>query len=127
MLRRKLTHASYVSYAIVFQVKEGFYDVFGATALERDFADIAMYLSLEHGFDYNASILSAPYGRGIYFGGESVNAVACVIAIQEAAKKFECLSTSAMDATMLRIDERTDLIPATYVRASIDESERLQT
>lgn len=49
---------------------------------------------------------------GVYLGGESMNAVKCVLIIQALAKKFPWFSTCVKDIRMLRIEENSDLLPA---------------
>lgn len=46
------------------------------------------------------------------FGGESINAVNCVLIVQKLAKKYPWFSTCVKDIRMLRIDEYNDLGPA---------------
>ena len=49
----------------------------------------------------------------IYFGdADRVNAVTCVLAVQELAKTYDWFSTYIKDARMLRIEDETDLMPA---------------
>ncbi len=49
---------------------------------------------------------------GVYFGGDEVNAVTCVVVVQELAKKFEWFEPSVRNIRMLRIEENVDLSPA---------------
>lgn len=48
----------------------------------------------------------------VYFGGETINAVNCVIIIQKLAKLYPWFSTCVKDIRMLRIEENNDLAPA---------------
>lgn len=48
----------------------------------------------------------------VYFGGETINAVICVIIIQKLAKLYPWFSTCVKDIRMLRIEENNDLAPA---------------
>ena len=58
----------------------------------------------EHGFDWQQG--------SVYFGGENVNAVTCVLAIQDVSRKLNWFSPSVRDVRMLRIEEFNDLSPA---------------
>lgn len=60
--------------------------------------------------------------RSLYFGGETVNAVTCVITIVELSKKFPWLSKSVKDIRMLRIDEFNDLMAAVHQGAEVHET-----
>jgi len=48
----------------------------------------------------------------VYFGGESINAVTCVLAAIELARALPWFSSSVQDIRMLRIEEFNDLMPA---------------
>jgi virulence-associated protein VapD len=48
----------------------------------------------------------------VYFGDQTVNAVTCVLVMQELAKKFPWFSACVKDVRMLRIEENNDLMPA---------------
>ena len=48
----------------------------------------------------------------VYFGGESINAVTCVIAVIELARDLPWFAASVRDIRMLRIEELNDLMPA---------------
>ena len=47
-----------------------------------------------------------------YFGGDKINAVTCVLAAIDLAKKLPWFSASVRDIRMLRIEELNDLMPA---------------
>ena len=47
-----------------------------------------------------------------YFGGTTVNAVACVMAAQELGRTLPWFAASVRDIRMLRIEENNDLMPA---------------
>jgi virulence-associated protein VapD len=57
-----------------------------------------------HGFNW-------PQGS-VYFGGENINAVTCVMAAIDLAKQLPWFSASVRDIRMLRIEELNDLMPA---------------
>ena len=48
----------------------------------------------------------------VYFGGEAVNAVTCVLAAQDLAASLPWFAASVRDIRMLRIEEFNDLMPA---------------
>ena len=48
----------------------------------------------------------------VYFGGESINAVTCVLATIELAQVLPWFTASVRDIRMLRIEEFNDLMPA---------------
>jgi virulence-associated protein VapD len=48
----------------------------------------------------------------VYFGNESVNAVTCVLAVQDLSRRLPWFPVSVRDIRMLRIEENNDLLPA---------------
>jgi virulence-associated protein VapD len=48
----------------------------------------------------------------VYFGGESINAVTCVMAVIELSRILPWFAASVRDIRMLRIEEFNDLMPA---------------
>ena len=48
----------------------------------------------------------------VYFGGESVDAVTCVLAVQKLKSEYAWFAASVRDIRMLRIEENNDLMPA---------------
>jgi virulence-associated protein VapD len=48
----------------------------------------------------------------VYFGGESVSAVTCVLAAIDLAQSLPWFAASVRDIRMLRIEELNDLMPA---------------
>jgi virulence-associated protein VapD len=48
----------------------------------------------------------------VYFGGETINAVTCVLAAIELARSLPWFAASVRDIRMLRIEEFNDLMPA---------------
>ena len=58
----------------------------------------------EHGFDWKQG--------SVYFGDRSVNAVTCVLAVQEVSRRLDWFGPSVRDVRMLRIEEFNDLGPA---------------
>jgi virulence-associated protein VapD len=57
-----------------------------------------------HGFQWQQG--------SVYFGGEEINAVTCVLAAQDLARSLPWFSASVRDIRMLRIEEFNDLMPA---------------
>ncbi|HEY7312256.1 MAG TPA: virulence factor [Gemmataceae bacterium] len=55
----------------------------------------------------------------VYFGGETVTAVTCVLAAQDLARSLPWFAASVRDIRMLRIEELNDLMPA--VQQIIDQ------
>lgn len=48
----------------------------------------------------------------VYFGGDEINAVKCVLAAQQLSQKYSWFKASVRDIRMLRIEEMNDLSPA---------------
>ena len=48
----------------------------------------------------------------VYFGDDTVDAVRCVLAVQDLAKDFAWFPSSVRDIRMLRIEDNNDLMPA---------------
>ena len=48
----------------------------------------------------------------VYFGGDQINAVTCVLAAVDLARTLPWFSASVRDIRMLRIEEMNDLMPA---------------
>jgi len=48
----------------------------------------------------------------VYFGGDSINAVTCVLAVIELSNSLPWFSSSVRDIRTLRIEEFNDLMPA---------------
>ncbi len=57
-----------------------------------------------HGFDRTQG--------SVYFGGDSVDAVTCVLAVQQLTTEFDWFGPSVRDIRMLRIEDNNDLRPA---------------
>jgi virulence-associated protein VapD len=64
----------------------------------------------EHGFKWQQG--------SVYFGGDEINAVTCVLAAQDLARRLPWFAASIRDIRMLRIEELNDLMPA--VQQAID-------
>lgn len=64
------------------------------------------------------------FGRvqgSVYFGNEESDAVRCVMAVQEADRRFPWFSRIVRDLRMLRVDENNDLLPALSGRLRLEE------
>ena len=48
----------------------------------------------------------------VYFGGDTINAVTCVLAVIELSRALPWFAASVRDIRMLRIEEFNDLMPA---------------
>jgi virulence-associated protein VapD len=48
----------------------------------------------------------------VYFGDETVDAVRCVLAVQDLSKTYVWFSAAIRDVRMLRIEDNNDLMPA---------------
>ena len=59
----------------------------------------------------------------IYFGGESVTAVTCVLAAIDLAQSLPWFAVSVRDIRMLRIEELNDLMPAVQQAVADQEQE----
>lgn len=68
-------------------------------------ADLEIRRILEkHGFRWQQG--------SVYFGGEEINAVTCVLAAQDLSKSLPWFAACVRDIRMLRIEEFNDLMPA---------------
>ncbi len=91
-------------YAITFDLDtQTLEQSYGSASWRNACADIRNVLA-NHGFDWQQG--------SVYFGGDQVNAVACVVAIQDLTKRFTWFRPSVRDIRMLRIEENNDLGPA---------------
>ena len=48
----------------------------------------------------------------VYFGDDTVDAVRCVLAVQDLSKDYVWFSAAVRDIRMLRIEDNNDLMPA---------------
>lgn len=91
-------------YAIAFDMDtESLQTHYGATSYNNAYADIKKVLQ-KHGFVWQQG--------SVYFGGEKVNAVTCVLAVMDVSATYSWFSLSVRDIRMLRIEEFNDLMPA---------------
>ena len=92
-------------YAIVFDLhQETLAKTYEGQSYTNAYTDIKKTL-VSHGFSRQQG--------SVYFGDvNQVNAVKCVVAVQELAKKFPWFPASVEDIRMLRIEDENDLMPA---------------
>ena len=91
-------------YAIAFDMDtESLQTHHGATSYNTAYADIKKVLQ-KHGFVWQQG--------SVYFGGDKVNAVTCVLAVMDVSATYSWFSLSVRDIRMLRIEEFNDLMPA---------------
>jgi virulence-associated protein VapD len=70
---------------------------------QNAYADIGRTLS-QHGFDRQQG--------SVYFGDDTVDAVRCVIAVQDLSRTHVWFAGAVRDIRMLRIEDNNDLMPA---------------
>jgi virulence-associated protein VapD len=58
----------------------------------------------EHGFDRMQG--------SVYFGNDNVDAIICVLAVQQLRAEFDWFAPAVKDIRMLRIEDNNDLMPA---------------
>lgn len=91
-------------YAIVFDLDTiVLRDVYHNESYNNAYNEIRTALE-NYGFDWMQG--------STYFGNENVDAVTCVLAVQDLASKFDWFSPAIRDIRMLRIEENNDLMPA---------------
>ena len=55
----------------------------------------------------------------VYFGGEAINAVTCVLAAMDLSRQLAWFAASVRDIRMMRIEELNDLMPAVQRGAAL--------
>ncbi|WP_428388371.1 virulence factor [Mucisphaera sp.] len=102
--KRPLPEGCVTVYAIAFDMDTlALEETYGQQDWRRAYRDIADVLE-GYGFSWTQ--------HSVYFGGESVNAVTCVMVAIELARRFSWFEASVRDIRMLRIEELNDLGPA---------------
>lgn len=92
-------------YAITFDLDvDTLKDTYHNDSHTNAYSDIRKVLVDEFGFTWQQG--------SVYFGGDSVDAVSCVLAAQELTARFPWFSASMRDIRMLRIEDNNDLRPA---------------
>ncbi len=92
-------------YAIAFDLEQDTLSkTYGSPTYTNAYTDIKKTL-LGYGFSRQQG--------SVYFGDvDKVDAVKCVLAVQELAKKYNWFSAAVEDIRMLRIEDNNDLMPA---------------
>lgn len=90
-------------YAITFDLVVADLKKYYGNPYNNAYAEIRKLLST-HGFYWVQG--------SVYFGDDSVNAVTCVVAVQQLTKTYPWFSNCVKDIRMLRIEENNDLMPA---------------
>ncbi|MGQ0673528.1 MAG: virulence factor [Hyphomicrobium sp.] len=94
-------------YAITFDLDtQMLEESYGNSSCRNAYTDIRKALD-DYGFDWQQG--------SVYFGGEKVDAVTCVLAVQDLAQRFPWFTPSVRDIRMLRIEDNNDLMPAVEV------------
>lgn len=92
-------------YAITFDLDTTvLQDTYHNTSYNNAYTDIRKVLVDEYGFDWQQG--------SVYFGGKTMDAVSCVLAVQDLASRYDWFTPSVRDIRMLRIEENNDLMPA---------------
>ena len=91
-------------YAIAFDLDtQTIKDTYPVESYNNAYPDIRKVLE-KFGFDWQQG--------SVYFGGEAVDAVTCVLAVQKLKAEYAWFAASVRDIRMLRIEENNDLMPA---------------
>ena len=94
-------------YAIVFDLDTQTLEAtYGGPSWRNAYADVRKALG-DFGFDWQQG--------STYFGGDQVDAITCVLAVQDVTARFNWFGPSVRDIRMLRIEENNDLMPAISV------------
>ena len=79
---------------------------------QNAYADIGKFLR-DRGFDTPAEEAPSAWQQGsVYFGGDKINAVTCVLAALDLSRSLPWFAASVRDIRMMRIEELNDLMPA---------------
>ena len=91
-------------YAITFDLDTAILkDLYPSPSFNNAYTDIRTVL-VEFGFAWQQD--------SVYFGSKGVDAVSCVLAVQELASCFDWFTPSIRNIRLLRIEENNDLMPA---------------
>jgi virulence-associated protein VapD len=91
-------------YAITFDMDtDTLSKLYHAVSYNNAYSDIGKTLS-KYGFNRQQG--------SVYFGGDKVDAVTCVIAVQSLTREYSWFGASVRDIRMLRIEDLNDLRPA---------------
>lgn len=93
-------------YAIVFDLDtNSLKDVYPNQSWNNAYSDIRNFLG-QRGFDWQQG--------STYFGNDAVDAITCVLTIQDLSAEFDWFAASVRDIRMLRIEENNDLMPVVH-------------
>ncbi|MEM1424735.1 MAG: virulence factor [Planctomycetota bacterium] len=93
-----------MTYAISFDLDtQTLRDVYHVDSYQNAYTDIRKHLE-SRGFEWQQG--------SVYFGGDEVDAVRCVLVVQELNRLHAWFAASVRDIRMLRIEENNDLMPA---------------
>ncbi|MEO0697534.1 MAG: virulence factor [Pseudomonadota bacterium] len=91
-------------YAIVFDLDtKTLEQIYPNESWRNDYQDVRKLLE-KKGFDWQQG--------STYFGNDTVDAVTCVLAVQQLKSEFDWFASAVRDIRMLRIEENNDLMPA---------------
>lgn len=91
-------------FAIVFDLDTSVLEAtYSGASWRNAYAEVRKALA-DYGFDWQQG--------STYFGNESVDAVTCVLAVQDITQRFAWFGPSVKDIRMLRIEDNNDLMPA---------------
>ena len=108
--RHGRAHGGGSMYAIVFDLDtNSLKEVYPGSSWNNAYQEIRSFLA-DRGFGWQQG--------STYFGDDSVDAVGCVLTIQELTSHFAWFAASVRDIRMLRIEENNDLMPAVELAAS---------
>ncbi|MCE1169655.1 MAG: virulence factor [Sphingobacteriia bacterium] len=92
-------------YAVTFDLEmSSLRETYPNDSYNNAYMEIRKVLVDEFGFDWQQG--------SVYFGGDKVDAVTCVLAVQELTARYDWFAPSVRDIRMLRIEENNDLMPA---------------
>ncbi len=91
-------------FAIIFDLDtNSLKDVYGGPSWNNAYTDVRNFLK-KRGFDWQQG--------STYFGDDTVDAVSCVLTIQDMTAEFDWFASAVRDIRMLRIEDNNDLMPA---------------
>ena len=91
-------------YAVVFDLDTSCLgEEYHTPSANNSYADIRKFME-SHGFKWQQG--------SVYFGGDNVDAVKCVLTVQKLAQTYGWFKACVKDIRMLRIEENNDLMPA---------------
>jgi virulence-associated protein VapD len=103
-------------YAITFDLEtDALKESYHNDSYQNAYGDIRKVLA-EHGFEWQQG--------SVYFGTSTVDAVTCVLAVQEVTTRHPWFSQVVRDIRMLRIEENNNLMPAVLRASGSDDSKK---